>query len=90
MFNKKLNFKLICCLLFLILLSNLYLLAVTNISYYSNSYTQDMYNDFLLIPDSLTTIDYINEDFSKGIFENKFVYKTKSYAQRSKNRIFNS
>lgn len=22
-----------------------------------------------------TTIDYINEDFSKGIFENKFVYK---------------
>tara|TARA_B100001287_G_C22197015_1_gene306186 strand:- start:3 stop:383 length:381 start_codon:yes stop_codon:yes gene_type:complete len=22
-----------------------------------------------------TTIDYINEDFSKGVFENKFVYK---------------
>ena len=22
-----------------------------------------------------TTVDYINEDFSKGIFENKFVYK---------------
>ena len=22
-----------------------------------------------------TTIDYINEDFSKGIFENKFIYK---------------
>ena len=22
-----------------------------------------------------TTLDYINEDFSKGIFENKFVYK---------------
>ena len=21
-----------------------------------------------------TTIDYINEDFSKGIFENKFIY----------------
>ena len=33
MFNKKLNYYFICSLLFLILLSNLYLVAKTNIEF---------------------------------------------------------
>ena len=64
MFNKKLNYKLICCLLFLILLSNLYLVAKTNIEFYSypNTYTKDMYDDFNNIDGSgdYTESQYLN------------------------------
>lgn len=57
MFNKKLNFKVICCLLFLILLSNLYLVAKTNIEFftYPNSDTKTMYDAFNIIDGSNNT-----------------------------------
>ena len=57
MFNKKLNYYFICSLLFLILLSNLYLVAKTNIEFFSypNSYTKDMYNAFNIIDGSMNT-----------------------------------
>ena len=65
MFNKKLNYYFICSLLFLILLSNLYLVAKTNIEFFSypNSYTEAMYEDFNEIDssDNYSESDYLNE-----------------------------
>ena len=57
MFNKKINYNFICSLLFLILLSNLYLVAKTNIEFFSypNPYTEDMYNAFNIIDGSMNT-----------------------------------
>ena len=55
MFNKKLNYYFICSLLFLILLSNLYLVAKTNIEFftYPNSDTKTMYDAFNITIDQL-------------------------------------